>query len=361
MKYMSLLALLLFFSLPSWAADLSEGNPLKEAATEPSSPGTAPSELSIYQYEKYTVQKGDTLWEIAIERLENPFSWPKVWQINPEIANADLIYPGQVIKIPLDLLKPKYRKLVKASAPAPVPVVAPPPQKPVPAPLSAHKPVEVTTSVYLAKPDFIAAAGFISDDLPGLNTIVGSPSGKQLLGKNDIVYVTANGSTKGKSFSLYRKIQDVYHPVTGAYVGILYSVLGSLEITGHQEDVSVAKITHSYNYIEPGSILGEYYELEAVLVSKKSRTPNISGYVIATNELKGFVGEYEIVYLDQGADDGLAIGDILSISKPEKQFHGEKIGKAQIIKTMPSTATAMILKSKEEVRRGYAFGPVNRK
>ncbi len=357
MKYMFLLALLLVFSLPSWVADLSEGNTLSGAKS--SSPGTTPSELSIYQYEKYTVQKGDTLWRIAIERLENPFSWPKVWQINPEIANADLIYPGQVIKIPLDLLKPKYRKFVKASAPVPAPVVVPPPEKPVSEPLSAQKPVEVTTSVYLAKPEFIAAAGFISDDLPGLGTIVGSPSEKQILGKNDTVYVNTNGSTKGKSFSLYRKIQNVYHPVTGAYVGILYDVLGSLEITGRQEDVSVAKITHSYNYIEPGSILGEYYKLEAILVSQEPRTPNISGYVIATKELKGFVGEYELVYLDQGADDGLIVGDIISISKPEKQFHGEKIGKVQVIKTMPSTATAMIIKSKEEVRRGYAFGPAS--
>lgn len=347
MKYMSLLALLLVLSLPAWAVDLSEGNtPL----------GAEPSSLSIYQYEEYTVQKGDTLWGIATERLENPFSWPKVWQVNPKIANADLIYPGQMIRIPIDLLKPKYRKLVKASAP--VPAVELLPEVPVSTPMPAQKPVEVAKAMYLAKPEFIAAAGFIYDDLPGAGTIVGSPGEHRILGRGDTVYVTANSATEGKNFSLYRKIKKVNHPVTGEYVGTLYEVLGSLEVTDRREDASTARITHSYNYIESDSFLGEYYEMEAVLVSEEPRTPNISGYVIATKELKGFVGEHEIVYLDRGANDGLAVGDVLSISRPEKRFYGEKIGKVQVIKTMPSTTTAMILQSTREVKRGYVFGPV---
>ncbi len=350
MKYTFLLALLLILSLPAWAVDLSEGNPPL---------GTAPSTLSIYQYEEYTVQKGDTLWGIATERLENPFSWPKVWQVNPKIANADLIYPGQVIRIPIDLLKPKYRKLVKASAPAPV--VEPPPDVPVSAPMPAQKPVDISKAMYLAKPEFIAAAGFISDDLPGVGTIVGSPVENQLLGRDDTVYVTANGATEGENFSLYRKIKNVHHPVTGQHVGILYEVIGSLEVTGRQENASTARITHSYNYIELGSLLGEYYEMKAVLVSEEPRTPDISGYVIATKELKGLVGEHEIVYLDKGANNGLVVGDLLSIFSTEKQFHDEAIGRIQVVKTMPSTATAMILKSIHEVRRGYAFGPVSRK
>lgn len=344
---MSLLVLLLVFSLPAWAADLSEKDSLPEAT---------PS--SIYQYEEYTVKKGDTLWGIANERLENPFSWPKVWQVNPKITNADLIYPGQVIRIPIDLLKPKYRKLVKPATPA-EPVTEPPIETPVSAPISAKKPVKVEKARYLAKPEFIAAAGFISDDLQEMGTILGSPSEHQLLGRYDRVYVTDNGANKGKKFSLFRKIKKINHPVTGNYLGTLYEILGSLEVTEHRNGANAAKIIDSYNYIEPKSILGEYSELEAVLVSEKPRTPNISGYIVETKELKWNIGVHEVVYLDRGADDGLAVGDVLSISKPEKRFYGEKIGKVQVIKTTPSTTTAVILQSTEEFHRGYVFGPVS--
>ncbi|MEW5850256.1 MAG: LysM domain-containing protein, partial [Myxococcota bacterium] len=48
--------------------------------------------------ESYTVQPGDTLWDLCDRFLSNPWYWPKIWSYNPEIENAHWIYPGNTIR-----------------------------------------------------------------------------------------------------------------------------------------------------------------------------------------------------------------------------------------------------------------------
>ena len=50
----------------------------------------------------YIVEKGDTLWDISIIFLEQPWLWPKLWRLNPEISNPHLIYPGDILKLVYD-------------------------------------------------------------------------------------------------------------------------------------------------------------------------------------------------------------------------------------------------------------------
>jgi hypothetical protein len=49
----------------------------------------------------YSVAKGDCLWRISNTKYNTPYLWPAIWDANKSIIiNPNLIYPGQVLKIP---------------------------------------------------------------------------------------------------------------------------------------------------------------------------------------------------------------------------------------------------------------------
>lgn len=54
--------------------------------------------VSVFASSTYTVVKGDSLWKIAV-RYEVGLS--EIKSANPQIKNYDLIYPGQVINLPI--------------------------------------------------------------------------------------------------------------------------------------------------------------------------------------------------------------------------------------------------------------------
>ena len=41
--------------------------------------------------DRYVVVRGDTLWDISARFLREPWRWPDVWYVNPQIQNPHLI------------------------------------------------------------------------------------------------------------------------------------------------------------------------------------------------------------------------------------------------------------------------------
>jgi len=47
----------------------------------------------------YVIKRGDTLWDLSGEYLDDPYEWPELWQRNQYITNPHLIYPGNSLRL----------------------------------------------------------------------------------------------------------------------------------------------------------------------------------------------------------------------------------------------------------------------
>ncbi len=298
----------------------------------------------------YKVMKGDTLWDISGKELTDPFLWPKVWKENPEIKNPDKIYPDQTIKIPLYLIQQKEEPQKQVEPVAPV-VIPEPPKEVV-------KKAEPEKKRNLVDKGLLIASGYITDSVSGVGKVIGSPSGKNLFGNDDLIYVKTSDSVKlGDKFYVIRAGKMVNHPVNNKKIGYVVEIVGIAVINKFEFEEPIARITNSFGEITTGDLLDTFYEVEPPAAMKYPRKPNIDGYIVATKNLRLINGAFDIVYIDKGKNDGVEVGDLLRTvdtkeSSVYKGKHKVPVGIIQIIDTRDKTATAIVRESSDQITIG---------
>ncbi len=300
--------------------------------------GIASFVFAQQQVKEYTVQKGDTLWDISNKELNDAFLWPKVWKENPEIANPDRLKPGQIVRIPLYLIKTEEK--VEEPVLEPVAEIESKPKKeevkkveaaPVP-----ERPL-VNANLYIA-------SGRIADSILVEGTITGAPSMRKLFGSPDFVYVkTVRQVNSGEKFYVLKQPKLIMHPITNAKVGYLVEVAGIAEIRKFEFGETVAQILTTYNDITTGDVLIPYTEMTPPVVSKPYRKPDIKGYVVAAKDLRENNGLFDVVYIDRGKRDGVEVGDVFRTVYIGKQKVPS--GAIQVFNVEQTTSAAIVRES----------------
>jgi len=90
------LVLILLFLFNAMQVTYAKGDHIKLTANYP---------------DTYTVVKGDTLWDISGKFLTYPWQWPEIWEINQQVKNPHLIYPGDHLVFSFVDGQPRIRRV----------------------------------------------------------------------------------------------------------------------------------------------------------------------------------------------------------------------------------------------------------
>lgn len=292
--------------------------------------------IQVQADELYKVKKGDTLWDICEQYYHDPFLWPKLWQINPQVTNPHWIYPGDVL-----ILKETPEELIKVTEKK--------------GPCCAHKKEKKAITLDAR---FIEAAGYLLpyQEKHSGEIIKAVGEERTILGKGDKIFVKfTDGITPqvGSTWTIFRISPPVNHPISGKKIGYIHEILGVARITKVYPQVAEARIIRSYDVIYKGSYLKPYQPVKPVSLSEDSQTHlKQRAFIVSSRNRVSEIGAPEVVYIDVGENQGVKTGQILKVFRKEKQdLPLLPVGEILIIYTTPRTATAMVLKSQ------YPFHP----
>ena len=274
----------LLLSLNSWAGDIQ---------VNPSHPN------------QYTVVKGDTLWDISGKFLQTPWQWPQVWKNNSQINNPHLIYPGDTIYFTVvdgqpqlsltkdDKLVPHIRETPIEEAITLIPIDA--------------------ISPFLTSPK--VATKYELENSPYVIDIAGEHI---VAGAGDRVYVRSIVHPKGLAYTIYRPGKTYENPETKEILGYeaQYIANTTLQKSG---DPATLLITDSDQETRIGDRLIAAAE-EQVTLNYFPRAPEttINGSIISVLHGVYQVGQYDIVVIDKGIEDGLQSGHVLDIYQEQE-------------------------------------------
>lgn len=263
--------------------------------------------------DRYVVVKGDTLWDIAGRFLTEPWRWPEIWKVNPQIENPHLIYPGDVVSLTYEggspiltvqrggvrrgvryvKLSPQIREVDKAEA---IPTI----------------PIDAIRN-FLSRPLVIDD----EEELDARPYVVSSYDQHLIAGEGNRIYVKGLTEEAGQqTYTLYRK--GPAYKKKGKIIGYQALYVGEAVINKY-DDLSTATVTQSSREVLNGDRLMPRSEKDSSRdFIPKNPGNTVSGNIISVVDGVLEIGQYQIVVIDLGTSDGMEPGTVLGIYQSGK-------------------------------------------
>jgi LysM domain len=314
------------------------------------------SEAGFY----YTIQKGDTLWDLSQHFNNSPWLWPELWEENDQISNPHWIFPGERIR----LYKKSGSQAITRTEPPQTGAL------PVPAPAApaAEKPSAAPFFVYSS----IDSVGFIrKPPVSSLGTIFEVQGRKIMISEGDMVYIrpadiSAQGALiPGSRHTVFKYMKPTDERRSDETIGTQHYILGIVEVTKKETDMVIAKVLKSYRTIKVGDQLMPFSPRHTDIELKPS-TPGIEGKIITSEEHSKLIGDFTLAFIDKGRADDIRVGQQYSIYNAQKtvlendaisskELPPVDFGTFLVLHTEQTTSTVIITITAKSIASGERF------
>ena len=306
----------------------------------------------------YTIQPGDTLWDLAQKFYGNPYLWPQLWEPNTYIRDAHWIYPGDPLVV---MPRPGEAATAEAPAPAAEPTATEPEAAPEAEPEAAPAVQgEGDPLVAIGSEADIYCFAYLDDageELPYHITGAEEAPVRYTFSAGDIVYVSggeADGVTAGQEYFIIRVGETLRHPATGARIGRVMLYQGHLRILCTTDHGATAELLSSCDPIIVGDLLKPFDPIPipmTVLTQATTRCdpPNdkAKGYIVYSKGGLEAFGEDHMVLLDLGEADQVSPGTLCNIYRdnPAPDIPRLLLGELAVLVSGDHWATGKVIRS----------------
>lgn len=247
---------------------------------------------------EYVVKKGDTLWDISAMFLDQPWLWPEIWYVNPQVENPHLIYPGDRLYLVWVDGRPMLRRGDGKLSPQ---VRSEPIDDAIPAiPLEYILPFLSRDRAILSRAEIDAAP-----------YIVHFREDRVIGDEGTRAYVRKLDPSSPLEYLIYRPGDALHDATTGELLGYQITHTGNA-VLNTPGDPAKVDITSSTREILTGDRLVEATDANLPR-NFYPHAPDfdLNAHIIAAPGVVALVGQYDTVIIDRGARDGLEAGHVL--------------------------------------------------
>ncbi|HLD67262.1 MAG TPA: LysM peptidoglycan-binding domain-containing protein [Pseudomonas sp.] len=273
--------------------------------------GLAQAEVQLKEGhpERYTVVRGDTLWDISGKFLSQPWKWPEIWHANPQVENPHLIYPGDTLS--LVYVDGQPRLMLNRGASRGTIKLSPQVRSTPMAEAIPTIPLEAINSFLISNRIMDTA-----EEFQGVPYIVAGNAERVLSGSGDRIYARGLFEPGQSVYGIFRQGKTYLDPDTQEFLGINADDIGGGELVAEEGDVATLVLNRSTQEVRLGDRLFPTEE-RAITSTFMPSAPksDVNGVILDVPRGVTQIGQFDVVTLNKGTRDGLADGNVLAVFK----------------------------------------------